>query len=137
MFEVKKSGNILIPPGVVPEKHELETASTLAQLGKDIQFLVPSRIKGIRTADILMDGIEWEMKCFFGSSLKTLRKTLKRANKQSHNVILDLRHTKLKMNRCLAVVRHEYLLRVSLKRLIVITKADLQTDTNAIIDLCR
>ena len=57
---------------VPPEKHELETAKYFAGIGKDIVFLKPSSIPNIHTPDILMDGVEWEMKCPSGSSKGTI-----------------------------------------------------------------
>ena len=39
-------------------------------------FLAPSNIPEIHTPDILMDGIEWEMKAPQGSSKRTIEKNL-------------------------------------------------------------
>ena len=45
-----------------PEKKELETAKFFADLGKDVKFIRPSSIPNQHSPDILMDGLEWEMK---------------------------------------------------------------------------
>jgi hypothetical protein len=37
----KASGKIVIPVGVFPEKHELETAGYFAAQGKDVEFQLP------------------------------------------------------------------------------------------------
>lgn len=58
----RKKGGVVVPIGAYPEDHERETAHFLANLGHDVTFLVASRTKGVKTADIMMDGVLWEMK---------------------------------------------------------------------------
>jgi hypothetical protein len=122
-----KQGQIVVPAGVFPEKHELETASYFATLGKNVEFQLPVRTKGIKTPDVLIDGVLWEMKCPFGRERGTLQRCIRRASKQSENIIIDLRHTPLKMDICLTIIKREFNLRTKIKRLIVITKADVGT----------
>jgi hypothetical protein len=129
----RAQGKIIVPAGVLPEKHELETASYFAALGKDVELQVPTRTKGMRTADVLMDGQLWEMKCFFGKERRTLQTCVQRASRQSKYIIIDLRHTPLKMDYCLSILKREFELRTSIKRLLVITKAD----TENLIELIR
>jgi hypothetical protein len=69
----KKEGKIIIPAGVLPEKHELETADYFASLGKDVVFQLPNRTKGSRTPDVMIDGVLWEMKCPFGNGKQTVK----------------------------------------------------------------
>ena len=45
-----------------PEKSEFETAKYLAEKGKSIVFIRPSSIPNQHRPDILMDGLEWEIK---------------------------------------------------------------------------
>jgi hypothetical protein len=78
----KQQGKIIVPAGVLPERHGLETANFLAKFGKDVEFQVPNRTKGAKTPDILMDGVLREMKCIFGKSRKTIRTALDRAGKR-------------------------------------------------------
>jgi hypothetical protein len=119
----KKSGKVIIPTGVYPERHELETASYFAALGKDVEFLLPIRTKGMKTPDVVIGGIIFEMKCPYGKGKRTLQTCLQRASRQSENVIIDLRHTSLKTKYCLSVLRQEFRLRSRIKRLLIITKA--------------
>jgi hypothetical protein len=119
----KRLGRIIIPAGLLPEKHELETAGYFAALGKDVEFQRPSRTKGAKTPDVMIDGVLWEMKCVFGKGKRTIQTCVQRASRQSRNIIVDLRHTPLKTDYCLAVLRREFEHRVSIKRLMVITKA--------------
>jgi hypothetical protein len=120
----KKPGKIIVPVGVFPEKHELETASYFAALGKDVEFQLPVRTKGIRTPDIKLNSQLWEIKCPFGKGRNTIKTCIERASRQSCNIIIDLRHTPLKTEACLRVLRQEFGLRTSIRRLTIITKAD-------------
>lgn len=119
-----KTGKIVVPAGVFPEKHELETASFFAARGKDVEFQLPSRTKGMKTPDVKIDGVLYEMKCPFGKSRGTIQNCVKRASKQSANIIIDLRHTPLKTEHCLSVLKREFELRSNIKRLLIITKAE-------------
>ena len=59
----KRIGNIIVPPGSYPTKHEKVTVDYLAKaLGVDILFIPPDRRANIRTPDIVMDGFYWEIK---------------------------------------------------------------------------
>jgi hypothetical protein len=122
--KLKKEGKIIVPAGILPEKHELETANFFASLGKDVEFQLPNRTKGAKTPDVMIDGVLYEMKCPFGSERQTLQRCIRRASKQSNNIIVDLRHTPLKTDYCLGAINREFELRKSIKRLMVITKAD-------------
>ena len=68
-----------------PEPHEFETAKHFSELGKDIVFIRPSSIPNVHRPDILMDGVEWEIKCPEGEGKRTIEKIIKKAEKQSGN----------------------------------------------------
>lgn len=87
-----KSGKIIIPPGVFVDVHEKIAADYLAiNLQSDIEFLSPTRRKGVRTPDILMCGKKWEIKSPTGKSARTIENTLRAALRQSLYIVLDLR----------------------------------------------
>jgi len=88
----KKVGEVVVPKGAYPEDHELETARFLANLGYVIEFVVPSRIKGQKSADIIMDGELWEVKRPKRLGKYTIEHAFQSAIKQAHNVIFDLRN---------------------------------------------
>ncbi len=76
-----------------------------------------------KTPDIRINNIEWELKSPQGDSVKTIENILKKATKQSKNIILDL--SRIKMNGNQALSRTRYYLRNNshgIKRLIIITK---------------
>ena len=107
---------------VPPEKHELNTARTFAQIGKNIKFLRPSNIKGNHTPDFVMDGKMWEAKSPQSRNLRNIKDNLHDATKQSQNIVIDLQRIKMDEQECLAGIHHEAFMRKSIKRLIVITK---------------
>lgn len=107
---------------VPPANHELDTARFFAVRGYDIEFIPPSNNPGIYSADIIMIGIEWEIKSPIGSSRNTLSRNLKRAAKQSHNVILDLRRSKIPENTAVLEIEKRFSEHQSIKRILVIKK---------------
>jgi contact-dependent growth inhibition (CDI) system CdiA-like toxin len=106
-----------------PEKHELETAGFFANMGKDVEFLPPSRTKGSKTPDIKMDGVLWEIKSPVGKSKNTIFNALRRGVKQSANVIIDLRLAKVSDERAVKDLELSISRVKSVKRVMLITKA--------------
>lgn len=82
----QKRSQVIIPAGVAPWPHELRVARILSLAGHVVEFLPPSRTK---TADILLDGVEFEMKSPITSNPKKIIRNIKRALQQSRNVIID------------------------------------------------
>lgn len=85
----------IIPNGVSLEKHENETVVYFTDLGCDIELIPPSNTPKAKTPDFMMDGKPWEMKSPQGNSRVTIEHAFKRAAKQSENIIIDLRRTKI------------------------------------------
>lgn len=81
-----KRGRIIIPGGRKPWPHELRIANILAMAGHNIEFLPESNIS---TADVLLDGVEYEMKSPFTNKPDKLERNIKRGLKQSKNIIFD------------------------------------------------
>ncbi len=116
-----KSGKI-IPNGVSPEKHELDMVLVFTQLGYDVEFIPASSTPHSKTPDVIISGKEWEMKSPVGHSKSTLEHSFKKAAKQSENIIIDLRRTKVE--EAIAISQLEGLFRKSkrVKRLKMISK---------------
>lgn len=77
-----------------------------------------------KTPDLRMNGVEWELKSPQGNGAKTIENILKKAAKQSSNIILDL--SRIKMNSNQAISRTKYYLhnnKHGIKKLLVITKS--------------
>ena len=80
------NGKIIIPANRKPWSHELRVAEILARAGFEVIFLSESNIS---TADILLDGIEYEIKSPFTNKPDKLERNIKRGLKQSKNIIFD------------------------------------------------
>lgn len=105
-----------------PDKSEFAVAKYFAELGKDIMFIPPSAIPGQHRPDILMDGVEWEIKCPEGSSKRTIENNMRKALLQSRNVIFDLRHIKLSEKECIQELERQYSKRSQLRKMYIIKK---------------
>lgn len=119
----KRKGKIIIPAGRAPWAHEMRVAEVLAAAEHVVEFL-PERM--VKTADILVDGVEFEIKSPLTNKVNTLEHNLKRALKQSSNIIIDIsRMDGRKMPE--AKVKSFLLLKCKqhpqIKRMLLITKA--------------
>ena len=121
MKKKKVIGKIIIPHGVYPEKYELETVNVLIENG-DVEFILPSRTKGVRNPDILYMGLKWEIKCPTGKSKWTINRHFKKASRQSENIIFDSRKIKMPANKVLSSVKNSFILKNSIKRMKFIDK---------------
>lgn len=127
-----KPGKIIIPIGVFPEKHELETANVLAGMGHDIEFIRPRFINGGRNPDINMNGLVWEMKTPVGKSKRTIENNYRVAEQQSTHIVFDLRFMKLDENVAISCIKQQFnLRRKRIKRIMIILK------NSKILDLSR
>ena len=106
---------------IPPERHELETATFISERGYDVVFIPPNNSPNIHSPDIRMDGVEWEIKCPLGKSARTIENNFRKAIKQSHYIIFDLRHCNLPETQALAELKREFVARHA-KRLLVILK---------------
>ena len=92
------SGQVIIPTGHSnpPEPHEVDVAIVLANhFQSTVEFIIPVDDYKRKSADIIMLGVEWEIKCPTGVSKRTIQWQFRRASKQAKNIIIDTRHTKL------------------------------------------
>lgn len=86
-----KSGKVIIPASVTPWDHELKTAHALAQYGFTVEFVAVSNNHKAKTADVVIDGVLYEIKSPKTDKLSAVERNLKRATKQSSNIIIDSR----------------------------------------------
>lgn len=86
-----KPGKVIIPASVSPWDHELKTAHTLAQHGFTVEFVAVSNDHKAKTADVVIDGVLYEIKSPKTDKLSAVERNLKRATKQSGNIIIDSR----------------------------------------------
>ena len=91
---VKRQGKIIIGQGVNVWPHELKTAQSFAAVGKDVEFIRRSEEQRVTSADVVIDGLVWEMKAPTADNLKAVERNLKRGRWQSENIIFDCRRMK-------------------------------------------
>ena len=116
----KNRGQVKIPDNHPnpPLPHEVNMASVLAQhYNTVVEFIVPVDDYMRKTADILMLGMEWELKCPTGSSRRTVEHQFKRASKQAKNIVIDTRRTQLDYETIEKKVLFEISNRPSIKKL--------------------
>jgi len=115
----KNCGQVKIPENHPnpPLPHEVETASVLANHFQcDVEFLIPVYDYKRKTADIIMLGIEWELKCPTGASKATVENQLRKISKQARNIVIDTRRSALEYDTIAKRVLYELKNRPSMKK---------------------
>ena len=112
----------IIPNGVSLEKHENNTIVFFTNLGHSIELIPPSNTPKVKSPDFIMDGKAWEMKSPQGGSRVTVEHAFKRAAKQSENIILDLRRTKIPTNQAETSIKKLFKTSRRVRALKVITR---------------
>ncbi|WP_418253057.1 hypothetical protein [Gordonibacter urolithinfaciens] len=90
----KKIGDIIIPGDANVWPHEQRTAQALARAGHTVQFVKKSEDPYATSADVLIDGVLWEMKSPTSGKLRMVERNLRRAAHQSSNIVFDSRRMK-------------------------------------------
>ncbi|MCR5528138.1 MAG: hypothetical protein K6F49_02865 [Saccharofermentans sp.] len=121
----------IIPNGVVLKEHEMATVVLLTELGCNVELIPKSNLQGVRTPDVRIEGLLWEIKSPKGEGKSLMKNTVQKACRQSCNVIVDLRRVKRYQEKCLSELNREFEYSRSLKRLKIITK------NGSIIDLVK
>ena len=107
--------------GVHLEKHEYETVKLLLMNGHNVELIPTSQVKGMRTPDISIDGVLWEIKSPTGNSKHTMKHTLQNAAHQSNHVIVDLRRCKMSPDNAAKELAYHFNLSRRIRRMIIIT----------------
>lgn len=107
---VNPKGKIIIEPGLNIWPHELKTAEALAAAGYTVEFIRKSDVEYEKTADVLIDGVQWEMKAPKSGKTNMIEINIRRALHQSHCVVFDARRMKHLPNQ---VIEREVNLRAS------------------------
>ena len=84
-------GKIIIASDINVWPHEMETAKALAKAGMTVEFLRRSEEQRTTSADVMIDGIRWEMKAPKAGNARRIQRTLRDALHQSSCVIFDSR----------------------------------------------
>lgn len=120
-MKTENTGNVIIPSNTHPWAHELRVAKILASTGFVVEFLPTSSIK---TADILLDGVEFEIKSPFTNKANTIDHMIRRAIRQSPNLIIDSSRMKnIREPQVKNLLINQARRAKQLKRLILVTKS--------------
>lgn len=114
----------LMGKGISLQEHEHATIKVLLLAGYNIQLIPPVQEKGLKTPDLTIDGVPWEMKAPIGNGKRTVQNTLIRAGKQSENIIIDLRRSKMPENQAIRDFEKEFFATKKLKQMKIITKKE-------------
>ncbi|MDR2524451.1 MAG: hypothetical protein LBC95_02865 [Candidatus Nomurabacteria bacterium] len=121
-----KKGTKTIPNGVIPEQHEIKTADFFTNQGENVEFIKSSATR--KMPDIKMAGRRWEMKSPKGKGRENLEHTFRAAIKQSENIIIDLRRSKIPEKKAIIKLEREFNMSKRAKHLIIITKCAKRLD---------
>ena len=100
----KNKFEVLIPAGYKPKKHELDAAWILSKhFNSIVQVLRPSKGYKEKTADFVIDNIQYELKTPTTSKVSKVEVTIREAVKQSVNVVIDMRKTKITEKRMIEI----------------------------------
>jgi hypothetical protein len=116
----------VIIPGtldIAPEPYEIEVAWILARhFSATVEFLKPVDGYKIKTADIVMNGLMWEIKSPIGNSVTSIGHHIAKASKQSKYIVFDARRAKLPDSDIEKRLQREFRARRSIQRLLLIKK---------------
>ena len=130
MSNKNTKGKIIIPAGCRPWPHELRVANILAMAGHSVEFIPKSNIK---TADLYIDGIKFEVNSPRSVKTNSLEHILKKAQKQSCNVIIDASRIKSGNFNMSRFLTRQLRSRRGIKKLVLITKQGKIIDVNSLI----
>ena len=116
--------------GVHLEEHEYATVKLLLNQGYNIELIPTSQVKGMRTPDISVNGVLWEINSPTGNSKNTIKHTLQNASHQANNVIVDLRRCKLPEDQAIKDLEQRYRLSKRIRRMKIVTKDEKIIDLN-------
>ena len=117
----RKQGK-LTTNNVVMEPHEYATINVLLSHRENVELVRKSRTPHTKSPDIAMCGMFWEIKSPTGRTLRPIERIIHRAIKQSQNVIIDLRRTKLADKITLKFLQQLFYELRSMRNLWIITK---------------
>ncbi|MEL4505819.1 hypothetical protein AAEX63_13330 [Luteococcus sp. H138] len=118
---VRHPGVVIIPEDLVLGDHEMLTAHRVASHGADVEMLLPSRAKGVKNPDALVNGEVWEFKAPKRASAKnTISYHFRRGGKQCDQLVIDLARCALAEDIAIAQCEERFHHQRKIRRLIVL-----------------
>jgi hypothetical protein len=91
---MQKIGKIIEPSRCNIRDHERRTAKAIANTGLIVEFIPESSNDFTKSPDVLIRNVRWEMKSPKTDKMTQIEKNLKKANRQSPNIIIDSQRIK-------------------------------------------
>jgi len=108
--------------GQRPKMHEISAAILLSHyFGTKVHIVEKSTHK---TADFKIGNQLWEVKSPTGAGKNTIQRNVKKAFKQSENIIIDCRRTQIPVAKIKNELRRQVHLSSRIKRLLIIEKSE-------------
>ena len=118
----RKEYSVIVPREVYPKPsaREMSAAYILNEFFQaDIKFVVRS---GNKTPDFLIKDLYWELKTPTGNGKYNLQHALRNAARQSENIIIDARFSKIHINKIKNELNYQFKHSKNIKRLLLIDK---------------
>lgn len=113
-------GGIYIPQNRKVWPHEMHSATVLSDAGFGVEFLKETKIKN---ADILLDGVKYELKAPESFNSNTMDHMIRRAVKQSPNLVIDMcRMKKVNSIKVINFLENYVMEHKSVKKMLLIDK---------------
>ena len=119
---LKSEYSVIVPREVNPKPstREMSAAYILNEFFKsDVKFIARSDNK---TPDFLIKGLYWELKSPTGNGKYNLQHALRNAAKQSENIIIDARFSKIHINKIKNELNYQFKHSRNIKHLLLIDK---------------
>lgn len=117
-----KSYQVIISSDInpLPEHHEVSAAQIIASyLKSNAEFVIRNNYK---SPDLKVGKDLWEIKSPTGIGKRNIERQLQLAMKQSNNIVLDARRSKIHIAKIRTRLQYQAQLTKGLKRLLLITK---------------
>jgi len=117
--------NVIIPADLdqQPEEHEVSAARIIARyLGATATFLQKRQGYRQNTPDIEVQDEEWEIKSPQSDKIDKVRRNISEAIRQSRNIVIDTRRTRILDEKILAFVKVNIKPRKNIRQLLIIKK---------------
>lgn len=108
--------------GIKLETHEYSCALLLTRFGITIEAIKPINMPGTSNPDFLINNKIWEAKSPAGTSERSIKNNFHKAGHQAEKIIMDLRRTKLSLDKALTIAVKEFNLSKRINQMLLITK---------------
>jgi len=115
-------GLLRIESGRTLRAHEVETIERLLRFGYDIVCNQESNLPYTKVADIVWRNELWEMKYLTGDSKHNIANNLRKAKKQSQNIVLDISSAKREIENAIPQVTDKMHNSKKIRKVLIVSK---------------